>query len=85
MFFGGDVTFFGDIFLPGTATTLRKMLIFYWFFNVFCDLEGAIFVSFRDFFRFAFCIDFWSLLGPFGVPFWDSLGSLNSSFWVSIF
>ena len=44
MFFGGDVTFFGDIFLPGTATTLRKMLIFYWFLNVFwrTGLKSAI-------------------------------------------
>ena len=57
----------------------------HWLLYVFCDLEGAIFVSFRDFFRFVFCIDFWSFFGSILGSFWEAFGSPNRSFLASIF
>ena len=50
------------------------------FFNVFCVLEGAIFVLYRFFFRFVFGIGFWSICGALLVSFWGALGSPNRSF-----
>ena len=37
------------------------------------------------FFRFVFCIDFWSLFGAILVPFWRGLGSPNQHFWHRFF
>ena len=39
-------------------------------------MRGLIFVLDRFFFRFVFCIDFWSLFGAILVPFWGVLGRL---------
>ena len=60
------------------------LLIFLRFFNGFCTSEGVIFVLCRFFFRFVFCIDFWSLFGPILGSFWEALGGPNPSFWPSI-
>ena len=38
--------------------------------------DGSKTVLFRFFFRFVFCIDFWSLFGAILVPFWGVLGRL---------
>ena len=47
--------------------------------------DGPKTVLFRFFFRFVFCIDFWSLFGAILVSFWGALGSPNRSFLASIF
>ena len=69
----------------GTGGDRSKQEIFIMFFNAFCVLEGAIFVLYRVFFRFVFCIDFWSPFGPILVSFLDAFGRPNQSFLASIF
>ena len=59
-------------------------LIFYWFLYVFGDLEGVMFVLFRDFLRFVFCIDFWSLFCSILGSFWEAFGNPSRSFLASI-
>ena len=57
------------------------LFIFKWFFNGFFVLEGSMFVFVRLFFRFVFCIDFWSILGSILESFWEALGFQMGHLW----
>ena len=67
----------------------QKVLKFYWFFHYFWCLGGPIFDLCWLFFRFVFCIDFWSFFGPILGSFWEAFGRLwevqISHFWHRFF
>ena len=51
---------------------------------IFLDLLSPIRLQNDLFFRFVFCIDFWSFFGSNLGSFWEAFGGQNRSFWASI-